>query len=127
MSDRDSEIEQIEQKNKMNIDQVKDMALKSTAELSVIQGKMHDINVDIESLDRQINEQQEDLKKKQETIRGLTEEINGLKEDIKNEDEKIAQREDNIYKLKKKTQELEQFKFVLDYKIRDLRQDITPR
>jgi len=29
--------------------------------------------------------------------------------------------------LKKKTQELEKFKFVLDYKIKDLKKDIAPR
>lgn len=32
-----------------------------------------------------------------------------------------------IYTLKKKTQELEKFKFVLDYKIKDLKRDIAPR
>lgn len=36
-------------------------------------------------------------------------------------------RETKIYKLKKKTQELEKFKFVLDYKIKDLKRDITPQ
>ena len=29
--------------------------------------------------------------------------------------------------MKKKTQELDKFKFVLDYKIKDLRRDIAPR
>ena len=32
-----------------------------------------------------------------------------------------------IYLLKKKTQELEKFKFVLDYKIKELKRDIQPR
>jgi len=32
-----------------------------------------------------------------------------------------------ILHLKKKTQELEKFKFVLDEKIRDLRKDIAPK
>lgn len=36
-------------------------------------------------------------------------------------------RERDIYFLKKKTQELEKFKFVLDYKIKDLKRDIAPR
>ena len=103
------------------------MALKSTAELSLLVNKMTDINNEIESLDRQINEQHEDLKKKQETIKQLSEEIKELKDDIRNEDVKIAERENNIFKLKKKTHELSQFKFVLDFKIRDLREDITPR
>jgi chromosome segregation ATPase len=103
------------------------MALKSTAELSIRQNKMQEITNDIESLDRQINEQDEDLKKKQVMIKGLEQEIKELKDDIRNEDVKIAERENNIQKLKKKTHELSQFKFVLDFKIRDLREDITPR
>lgn len=32
-----------------------------------------------------------------------------------------------IHELKKKTQELEKFKFVLDYKIKELKRDIGPR
>ena len=39
----------------------------------------------------------------------------------------IGDKEKKIYSLKKKTQELEKFKFVLDYKIRELKRDIAPR
>ena len=35
--------------------------------------------------------------------------------------------EKRIYDLKKKNQELEKFKFVLDYKIKELRRQIEPR
>ena len=35
--------------------------------------------------------------------------------------------EKRIYDLKKKNQELEKFKFVLDYKIKELRKQIEPR
>mmetsp|Transcript_26936 Transcript_26936/g.41053 ORF Transcript_26936/g.41053 Transcript_26936/m.41053 type:complete len:247 (+) Transcript_26936:277-1017(+) len=39
----------------------------------------------------------------------------------------IGDKEKKIYTLKKKTQELEKFKFVLDYKIKELKRDIAPR
>ena len=39
----------------------------------------------------------------------------------------IHSRERSILHLKKKTQELEKFKFVLDEKIKDLRRDIAPK
>jgi hypothetical protein len=39
----------------------------------------------------------------------------------------IADKERQIYELKKKNQELEKFKFVLDYKIKELKQQIEPR
>ena len=38
-----------------------------------------------------------------------------------------AEKERKIYDLKKKNQELEKFKFVLDYKIKELRKQIEPR
>jgi uncharacterized protein (DUF3084 family) len=42
-------------------------------------------------------------------------------------DQTIGEKEQKIYSLKKKTQELEKFKFVLDYKIKELKKDIAPR
>ena len=39
----------------------------------------------------------------------------------------IEDKDKRIYDLKKKTQELEKFKFVLDYKIKELKRDIGPR
>jgi len=46
---------------------------------------------------------------------------------IQIKDTQIGDREKKIYSLKKKTQELEKFKFVLDYKIKELKRDIAPR
>ena len=39
----------------------------------------------------------------------------------------IGDKEKKIYELKKKNQELEKFKFVLDYKIKELNRQIEPR
>ena len=41
--------------------------------------------------------------------------------------ETIGDKEKRIYELKKKNQELEKFKFVLDYKIKELRKQIEPK
>lgn len=46
---------------------------------------------------------------------------------IGEKDQIIGEHERRIYGLKKKTQELEKFKFVLDYKIKDLKKEIAPR
>lgn len=51
----------------------------------------------------------------------------GLKKEIQERDETIQDKEKRIYDLKKKNQELEKFKFVLDYKIRELKKQIEPR
>ena len=57
-----------------------------------------------------------------------------LEANIKSQTTELAEREatikdkdKRIYDLKKKTQELEKFKFVLDYKIKELKRDIGPR
>lgn len=39
----------------------------------------------------------------------------------------INDKSSRIFELKKKTEELEKFKFVLDYKIKELKRDIGPR
>ena len=39
----------------------------------------------------------------------------------------VENNETEIRELKKKTEELEKFKFVLDYKIKELKRDIGPR
>ena len=39
----------------------------------------------------------------------------------------VCVQEKRIYDLKKKNQELEKFKFVLDYKIKELKKQIEPR
>ena len=46
---------------------------------------------------------------------------------IQDKDIAIGIAEKKIYSLKKKTQDLEKFKFVLDYKIKELKRDIAPR
>lgn len=51
----------------------------------------------------------------------------GLKREVNEQDETIGEKERRIYDLKKKNQELEKFKFVLDYKIKELKKQIEPR
>ena len=57
----------------------------------------------------------------------LEDEIEKKRMEIEEKDGMIGEREKRIYNLKKKTQELEKFKFVLDEKIKDLRRDIAPK
>src|SRR3546814_19519978 len=57
----------------------------------------------------------------------LEKELQIHKRDQKARDQAIAEKERKIFDLKKKNQELEKFKFVLDYKIKELKQQIAPR
>merc|ERR1712136_289220 len=47
--------------------------------------------------------------------------------EIKERDKTIHEKEQRIYDLKKQNQELEKFKFVLDYKIKELKAQIDPK
>ena len=60
-------------------------------------------------------------------IKALEKDIANAKKEIEERDETIQDKENRIYDLKKKNQELEKFKFVLDYKIRELKKQIEPR
>lgn len=46
---------------------------------------------------------------------------------MKERDHTIKDKDSKIHELRRKTQELEKFKFVLDYKIKELKRDIGPR
>jgi hypothetical protein len=46
---------------------------------------------------------------------------------MKERDSTIKDKDNKIHELRRKTQELEKFKFVLDYKIKELKRDIGPR
>ena len=50
-----------------------------------------------------------------------------LKKDVQEREESIADKERRMGELKAKNKELEKFKFVLDYKLRELAKEIEPR
>ncbi|KAJ3138825.1 Cilia- and flagella-associated protein 57 [Physocladia obscura] len=60
-------------------------------------------------------------------IKGLEKDIIGVKREMQERDDTIQDKEKRIYDLKKKNQELEKFKFVLDYKIAELKKQVEPR
>ena len=70
-------------------------------------------------------EKQLELQKQEE--RDLHDQMHKKGTEILERDTMIGDKEKKIYSLKKKTQELEKFKFVLDYKIKELKRDIHPR
>ena len=83
---------------------------------------------------KEVKEQEEAVKghralEKQlhEVQRGVEKDILGHKKEIREREETIAEKDKRILELKKKNTELEKFKFVLDYKIKELKRQIEPR
>ena len=63
----------------------------------------------------------------QNRAKDLANVISGQQLELAERDNTIRDKDSRIFDLKKKTQELEKFKFVLDYKIKELKRDIGPR
>merc|ERR1719163_1424255 len=87
-----------------------------------------------EDLKRQMTKKEEELaqkmdlnKKKQEKIDALLKDKESNEKEIRERDKTIGDKEQRIYDLKKQNQELEKFKFVLDYKIKELKMQIDPK
>ncbi len=103
------------------------MALKSKAELQLIKNKMKDIQDEKAGLERNILDQTRAVKKQEEILSQHSNDIKVLYKQIAEKDADIAENETRIFLLKKKTQELEKFKFVLDDRIKELKKEITPK
>merc|ERR550514_1664710 len=71
--------------------------------------------------------QQDEARKKQDSIDKLIKEREANLKEIKERDKTIGDKEQRIYDLKKQNQELEKFKFVLDYRIKELKAQIDPK
>merc|ERR1719265_1188127 len=65
--------------------------------------------------------------KKQERIDSLLKDRDVNNQEMRARDKTIGDKEQKIYDLKKQNQELEKFKFVLDYKIKELKAQIDPK
>jgi chromosome segregation ATPase len=127
MEDAQTDEDNIISKNYENVKQVKEMQLKSCADQLMITGKVADLEQEISDLYRKADIKEAQLKHQREEKDKLEEEIEKRRIEIEEKDGMIGEREKRIYNLKKKTQELEKFKFVLDYKIKELRKDIAPK
>jgi chromosome segregation ATPase len=106
---------------------VSEMSLKSKAELQLTINKLAEIQQELGSLNRSIDDKKLLISKQDVKNQELSKEATALEEKIAKKDRDIGIREKKIYQLKKKTQELEKFKFVLDFKIKDLNRAIQPK
>jgi chromosome segregation ATPase len=86
------------------------------------------------ALSKQIDEQNEQLTQYEETTKAkedkklkMQRKTKELKSDIAAHDDTIKAKEEAINELKKLNQELEKFKFVLDYQIKELKNEMEPR
>jgi len=125
--DADQEIEELKDKYEVKLSAEREQHLRLKGENGIMRKKFHAQLKEIEDGkddNKQLVARQKEL---YHQISMLEKEIAGLKKEIRERDETIGDKEKRIYDLKKKNQELEKFKFVLDYKIKELKKQIEPR
>lgn len=125
--DADREIEELKEKYDQKLAAANDAGLRLKGENGIMKKKFITLQKDIDSQKEEIKSLFEQKKELYATIASLEKDITSLKREIRERDETIGDKERRIYDLKKKNQELEKFKFVLDYKIKELKKQIEPR
>ncbi|RHY57558.1 hypothetical protein DYB34_009382 [Aphanomyces astaci] len=130
--DVDEEIESLKKRYEDKLAAEREATLRYKGENGIMKKKFTALQKDIEDQRDEIKNLLEKEKDLIEQIKALEKEIQSLKRvspsmEIRGRDETIGEKEKRIYDLKKKNQELEKFKFVLDYKIKELKRQIEPR
>eukprot|EP00055_Hartaetosiga_balthica_P003769 m.8941 g.8941 ORF g.8941 m.8941 type:complete len:1202 (-) comp3312_c0_seq1:127-3732(-) len=125
--DADREILSIRLSYEKSLKEEHEYGLEVKGENGILVKKFKALERDIEEEKNKRFEMQKEQKKLHAHIKALEREIVSGKKEIEERDETIQDKERRIYDLKKKNQELEKFKFVLDYKIKELKKQIEPK
>jgi len=125
--DLDIEIEELKQKYESILSEEREATLRLKGENGVMKKKFAALKNEIEDQveeSRKMQAQEAVLKK---TIEKLNTEIQQHDRKMLERDEIIGEKEKKIFDMKKRNQSLEKHKFVLDYRIKELKRQIEPR
>eukprot|EP00750_Incisomonas_marina_P005576 INCI14025.2.p1 GENE.INCI14025.2~~INCI14025.2.p1 ORF type:complete len:1177 (-),score=246.53 INCI14025.2:336-3866(-) len=125
--DIDSEIAEMTREYEKKLEAEREATLRFKGENGIMKKRFTALVKDIEDQKEEIKAMLEKEKKLFAHITEQGERIRAKKRVTRDKDETIALKEKEIYELKKKNQELEKFKFVLDYRIKELKKQIEPR
>lgn len=125
--DADREILEIRTKYENLLYEERQNNLKLKGEAGVMRNKFMASQRDVDDLKRQVNRVQGEYVQFQKNIQDLEKQIVDLKKEIIEKDVTIQSKEQQIYDMKRMNQELEKYKFVLNYKIDELKSQIEPR
>lgn len=101
--------------------------MQSKCKLTLINNNFRKTKAEREGKEKEIDMKDDEINHLDKETRNLKQQIESQKGELKERDTTIKDKDHRIVDLKKKTQELEKFKFVLDYKIKELKRDIGPR
>lgn len=115
----------VKYKNKLKIEE--DLSSNLKSEHAVFQKHYDNLFKDSGQHKIEIKRLKDKEARLQETLLTLEKDIASHNKESNERDETINDKEKRIFDLKKKNQELEKFRFVLDYKIKELKLQIAPR
>lgn len=125
--DADQEILEVRTKYENLLHEERQINLKLKGEASVMRNKFIASQKDVEDMKRQVQRVQGEYTQFHKTIQDLEKQIENLRKEIGERDATVMDKEQQIYDMKRTNQELEKFKFVLNYKIEELKSQIEPR
>jgi len=125
--DADREIEELKEQYEEKLAHEKEDKVRLRGQAGIHRKHHEDLKRQMNKKEEELRQQQDAARKKQEKIDLFLKERELNLKDIKERDKTIGDKEQQIYDLKKHNQELEKFKFVLDYKIKELKSQIDPK
>ncbi|KAK4873590.1 hypothetical protein RN001_012950 [Aquatica leii] len=125
--DADREIYELKTSHEKDLKEEQDNNVRLKGETGIIRKKLIATQKEIDELKHTVYTLRNEHSKFKTAIVGLEKDIADLKKEISERDATIQDKEKRIFELKRKNQELEKFKFILDFKIKELKSQIEPR
>ncbi|XP_048168843.1 cilia- and flagella-associated protein 57 isoform X1 [Corvus hawaiiensis] len=125
--DADKEILEIKDKYERELLEEKESNIQLKGEIGVLNKRLNSLQKELKDRNRDIEEMRLEQQKLQDIIKSLEKEITALKTEVKERTDTILEKEKHIYDLKMKNQELQNFKFVLSYRIEEFKKQIESR
>merc|ERR1719183_1866 len=125
--DTDREIQELKDEKELRLKAEKDDKVRLRGQSGIHKRNHEELKRQMMKREEELRQYQEETRKKQERIDQLQKERDHNQKEIKERDKMIGDKEQRIYDLKKQNQELEKYKFVLDYKIKELKAQIDPK
>jgi len=127
MEDNKTELDLMTNDHHIKLQSINETLVKQRGEQQVKANKADEFHRKSEELARDIKELMEMLNKAEQEQHTLENDIENKNKILEEKGKDIAKLEQEIYYHKKEAQKLEKFKFVLDYKIKELKREMNPR
>ncbi|KAJ8986164.1 hypothetical protein NQ317_005638 [Molorchus minor] len=125
--DADREIYELKEAHEKELKEEQDLNVRVRGEAAAMKKKYLAAQKETDDLKHRVFCMENEHVKFKGIIQNLEKEIMDAKKEIEERDQTIEDKEKRLFQLKRKNQELEKFKFILDFKIKELKSQIEPK